>query len=204
MNSIFTSITHSINIHYKQKELVGNILSQFIENFETDPINLQMVCEDKEFPLFIRQVIAAICAYPLQRPSQTDVPDFIPLTLKFLSAISYQHPVILDIIAANTNMDLLLLSLFSNIVEGNEVIERDTHFFFVPLKFIAYLSMSKHFTITSLQSSQLLIIVLCSLLTHSQLAAWCAAILANIAFYSEAFITYIKQSSLLKTLKTNL
>ena len=204
MKSIFSSISHSIRVHYREKELLDNMLSQFYENFESDPINLQLVSEDKEFPIFVRQTIAAICAYALDKPSKAAVPAFIPKSLKFLASISFKHPIILDIVAANTNMDFLIPSLFENIIENNEVVERDSNFFFPALKFIAYLSCSKHFTITSVKASQQLIIVLSSLLTHPQLAAWCASILANIAYNTESFITYVKQSAVLKMLKTHL
>lgn len=201
MKSALSSLIRSISANNQNVNVVEATIMQYIENFEFNAINLQELCENKDFPKFCQCLSALIVDNQIPNPSVGEMPSLVALILKFKIQLCSKHPVLLDIIASNSNLNIEIPSFFSKNYDNNKVVNKSMSHLFLPLKYIAYISSSPRFTCTSVETSQLLIGVLNSLLSNSQVAAWAATILSNIAFLNDAFITYICQNPNYKSIK---
>lgn len=191
----------SINDNIYNVKLVESTLIQFIESFEMTPQNLQELSEDANLPKFISLITSYLTSNPIPNFNNHEVPAIILKILTFLCNIAIKHPNICDIIAKNTYPDFLIHSFFINNSQLDFGSSVPVEYFFLPLKYIAYISCSRHFRIEKSATIELLSITVLKILENPQLAAWAAAILSNISFHNEGFAASIRQGPYVKDIK---
>ncbi|EAX90704.1 hypothetical protein TVAG_152710 [Trichomonas vaginalis G3] len=201
MNTALSSLIKSINANNQKIDVLEVTLQQFIENSEYDPINLQELCDNKDFPKLCQYLSAVIVDNPIPNPKDGDMPSIVTLVLKYLITLSSKHPVLLDIISLNSNLNLLIPAFFAKNYDNTKIISKSMNHLFLPLKFLAYIFSTQRNAFTSAEASSLLIGIINCLLSNPQVAAWAATVMANIAFSNDSFLTYVRQSPHFKSLK---
>ncbi|KAK8858229.1 hypothetical protein M9Y10_013330 [Tritrichomonas musculus] len=182
----------------------NTILSQFISSIEVNYQTMLDFSKDDKFPCLCQHIMNSLCDNPIPLPSSGKMPEIVAVILKFLNDIMKGNPILLDTIAASTNLDTLIPQFFSNNVSKTDIIEPNISYLFQPIKFIAFVSTSKRVMLTSTPSSHLLIIVLTSLLTNPQLAAWAATCFSGLLRNSPSFFSILKAHPMYKCVKNKL
>lgn len=180
------------------------ILSQFISSVEVNYQTMLDFTKDDKFPILCQHMMSSLCDNPIPLPSSGPVPEIVTEILTFFNKIMSENPILLDTVAASTNLDTLIPQFFGNNVSKTEILEHNIPYLFQPIKFIALVSTSKRIMLTSTPSSHLLIIVLSSLLINPQLAAWAATCFAGLLRNSPSFLSILKVHPMFKCVKNKL
>ncbi|OHT06029.1 hypothetical protein TRFO_05666 [Tritrichomonas foetus] len=181
-----------------------NLISQYISSFEVTYQSSIELLKDEKLSIFLQFLMTTLCSNPIPLPSSGPIPEIVLEILTFLNKLMLTNPILLNEIAASANLDILIPQFFSENISNNEIADQNANYLFLPLKFIALISSSKSVMLTSTPASHVLIIVVLSLLTNPQLAAWAASTLAGLLRNSPSFLSIIKVHPTFKCIKQKL
>lgn len=204
MESKLSPLCKSIESSSSNSTLRNSLISQFISSFEANYNTVLELSKDSNFPTFCEILLNVLAEVSIPNPNSGPMPEVVNDILIFFNKIIKDNPIVLDIIAKITNLDILIPQFFSENVSNKEIVDVNVSYIFPPIKFIALVSSSKQILLTSTPSSNVLIIVLVSLLTNQQLAAWAAACLAGLFRNSPSFLSILKIHPLSACIKQKL
>ena len=204
MKSRLSPVCNAILENKSNPITANSIISQYVTS---NNINYQTTVDllyDDKFSSFLEILMTTLTSNPIPKPESGPIPNIVPDILIYLNKLMVINPVICDRISTETNLDLLIPQFFSQNIEKNEIADQNASYIFQPLKFIALVASSKSVMLTTTNAANLLIIVIFSLLTNAQLAAWAAAIIAGLLRNSPTFNSILKVHPMFKCVKDKL
>lgn len=203
MKSKVAALCKSIQANKLNFEVCETLIFQYISAFELDPNTLSELSNDTLFPQMVQQFLDIICVKSIPK-SPSPIPEIITTVLQFFISIISVNPAILDIVAASANLDTLVPQFFSANITDGHLSCQCTSYLYHPIKFIAYVSLSKKVVMTTTPSTNMLIQVLYDLLSNPQLAAWSGSIIAGMCQNNQTFVSLIQIHPLIRAIKQDL
>lgn len=192
MKSGFKPLMKLIKEHENDPLSVEPAIIQFVEVEEFDLETYQEFNENIDFPVFIKCIVDIVLKTQISEESlEKEAKNIIDLML-FLSKLCNNYPPLCDVIADNSRLDDFIPHVFGFISQKLDKINIRPGILLPFLKFLAFISFSKHVAIASPKTMDVLFSIVSGLIKSPQLSAWACTIISGLCRNSTAALNYLK------------